>query len=81
VSFAKIGTAKDTFHLRLQNNCPIVHMYFPFWFSFSTRDLDITLIGICDFYENRGRGEHTLLNAVNETTFVRVMLNGVISTK
>ena len=81
VRFMKFGTAKDTLPLRLQNNCPIVHMFSLFWLSFGTNDLDITLIGICDFLENRGRGEHTLLSAVNETAFVHVMLNGVTSIK
>jgi hypothetical protein len=82
VRFVKIGTAKDTLHLRLQSDCcPTVHMYSPVWLSFGTRDMDITLFGICDFHENRLRGQHIFLDVVNQTAFVRATLNGVISRK
>jgi hypothetical protein len=82
VRYVKIGTAEDKIHLRLQNNCcPSVHMYSSVWLSFGTTDLDITLFGICDFRANRLREQHTFLNAVNETAFVRVTLDGVISRK
>lgn len=69
-SFLKIGPMKAIVLLRGINVFlpHALHIYCPLSVTFGTRDLNIMLLSIQKFCENRHKGGHTFLKKVNEIT-------------